>query len=84
MNLAHQLDPLSLVISEELGSIHYFARQYDEMLAGCKKEGWRWTAYGIAAFYAQMGDREQAFQWLNTAYQQHDSGLIRFENQPFI
>jgi len=37
MNRAHQLDPLSLEISVEAGGIHYFARQYDEMIAACKK-----------------------------------------------
>lgn len=158
INRAHQLDPLSLQISTELGSIHYSARQYDVMIASCKKVtdenptfarahqclatayrqkrmypqfieelkifcqllddphcsesslalergfrsgGWkgafmngietakaqykaggRWTAYGIADLYAQLGDKEQAFQWLNTAYQQHDSGLTGLKTTP--
>jgi serine/threonine protein kinase len=34
------------------------------------------SPYGIAAAYAQLGDREHAFEWLNTAYQEHDIGLI--------
>jgi hypothetical protein len=31
--------------------------------------------YKIAEFYADLGDKEQAIQWLNTAYQEHDEGL---------
>ena len=26
----------------------------------------------IARFYADLGDKDQAFQWLDTAYQEHD------------
>jgi serine/threonine protein kinase/tetratricopeptide (TPR) repeat protein len=33
------------------------------------------SPYGIAEVYAQLGDRDHAFQWLNTAYQEHDGGL---------
>jgi CubicO group peptidase (beta-lactamase class C family)/tetratricopeptide (TPR) repeat protein len=34
------------------------------------------TAYQIAGLYAQSDDKEQAFQWLNTALQEHDEGLM--------
>ena len=34
------------------------------------------SAYKIAYSYAQMGDKDQAFQWLNTAYHEHDEGLM--------
>jgi len=30
------------------------------------------SALSIARFYADLGDEEQAFHWLNTAYQEHD------------
>jgi len=33
-------------------------------------------AYAIAAAYAELGDKEQAFQWLNTAFQEHDEYLM--------
>jgi eukaryotic-like serine/threonine-protein kinase len=33
------------------------------------------SPYGIAQLYADLGDKEHAFQWLNTAYQEHD-GLL--------
>jgi hypothetical protein len=31
------------------------------------------SAYGIAQLYADLGDKDQAFQWLNTSY--HRSGM---------
>ncbi len=35
-----------------------------------------YSALTIATFYADMGEKEQAFHWLNIAYQQHDWLLI--------
>jgi serine/threonine protein kinase len=34
------------------------------------------SAYGIATLYADLGDKDQAFKWLNTAYQERDIGLL--------
>jgi hypothetical protein len=34
------------------------------------------SAYWIAEAYAELGDKNQAFQWLNTAYHEHDEGLV--------
>jgi adenylate cyclase len=34
------------------------------------------SAYRIAEAYAELGDRDQAFQWFNTAFQEHDEGLV--------
>jgi TolB-like protein len=31
---------------------------------------------GIAELYADLGDKDHAFEWLNTAYQERDFGLI--------
>ena len=33
------------------------------------------SAYQIAEAYSELGDKDQAFQWLNTAFQEHDEGL---------
>jgi eukaryotic-like serine/threonine-protein kinase len=32
--------------------------------------------YGIAQYYADLGDKDHAFEWLNTAYQEHDVFLF--------
>jgi tetratricopeptide (TPR) repeat protein len=151
INRAHQLDPLSPIISTSVGYVHIHARQYDEAIAVCQKvanenptfgvaheclanaywgkkiypqvvEEWKtygklsgdrnesefasaleqgfrsagWksaltkgvdirqaqrkagysSAYGIASIYAQLGDEDQAFSWLNAAYQQRDLLLL--------
>jgi TolB-like protein len=150
INAAHLLDPLSPIISVQVGIVHHWARQYDEAIVICKKlgnqsptfarahdclakaywakhmypqvieesksfgqlsgdrnesefasameqgfrsAGWKGaltkgietrqtqrktgysSAYGIARLYAQLGDKDQAFQWLNTAYKERDSWL---------
>jgi hypothetical protein len=33
------------------------------------------SPYGIAGLYATLGDKDHAFEWLNTAYGEHDIGL---------
>ena len=37
------------------------------------------SAYVIAALYADLGHKDQAFRWLNTAYQERDAGLAGLE-----
>jgi hypothetical protein len=34
------------------------------------------SSYNIAEAYADLGEKDQAFQWLNTAFQEHDQGLM--------
>jgi TolB-like protein len=34
------------------------------------------SPYGIAQDYADLGDKDHAFEWLNTAYQEHDIYLF--------
>jgi tetratricopeptide (TPR) repeat protein len=34
------------------------------------------SAYQIAQLYAELGDKDQAFMWLNTAFQERDTWLI--------
>jgi adenylate cyclase len=149
-NRAHQLDPLSPLIKEEVGYVHIRARKYDDAILECKKvanedptcaythvslahaywakhmypqvieeskvygqlsgqtresafasalekgfrsSGWKGalskgiearqaqrksgyaSAYEIAVLYADSGDKDQAFRWLNTAYQERDTYL---------
>jgi tetratricopeptide (TPR) repeat protein len=157
IDLAHLLDPTSLIIRRVKGSVLVAARRYDEAIAVCKQlqdenptfnlardclgyaywgkrmypqvvdawktfgqnignkddaelgdaldrgfrsGGWpgalteaikvrmsqRKTSYGspyeIARFYADLGDKEKAFQWLDTAYREHDF-LLRELNTAF-
>jgi tetratricopeptide (TPR) repeat protein len=154
INRAHQLDPVSPIISVEQGYVHFLVRQYDEAIVICKKvanenptfarahfclaqaywgkrmyprvieefrvygqlsgdrndsdfasaleQGFRsadWrgalskalearltqrktdysSAYNIATLYADLGQKDQAFQWLKTAYQERDGGLLRLK-----
>jgi TolB-like protein/Tfp pilus assembly protein PilF len=150
INRAHQLDPLSPIISAVVGLIHIRARQYDEAIVICKKSanenptfaephfwlahaywgkrmypqvieewkafgqlsgdrnsefasaleqgfrsaGWKgalakgikirqaqrktgyFSAFIIATLYADLGDKDQAFRWLHTAYQERDWLLL--------
>ena len=40
--------------------------------------------YRIAAASAELGDKEQAFHWLNTADQERDSDLIALKTSPYL
>lgn len=43
-----------------------------------RKSGY-FSAYGIATLYADMGDRDHAFHWLNVAYREHDYLLLQLK-----
>jgi len=153
INRAHQLDPLSPIISTVIGDIHIMARRYDDAIAVCKKvanenetfaqahdclaraywgkrmypqvieefktyarisgdkdqeavvfasaleqgfhsAGWKgaliegvelpqtkseagyWSPLHIATLCADLGNKDEAFRWLNIAVQQRDYGLL--------
>ena len=40
-----------------------------------RKSGYS-PACELAAFYTELGDKEEAFRWLNTAYQERDMSLL--------
>ncbi len=46
-----------------------------ETLQAQRKTGYS-SAYVIATLYADLGDKDQAFRWLDTAYQEHDWWLV--------
>ena len=46
-----------------------------EALKAQRKSGYA-SPYYIARLYADLGDKEHAFEWLNIAYQEHDRLLI--------
>jgi TolB-like protein/Tfp pilus assembly protein PilF len=147
INRAHQLDPLSPIISSNVGLIQSMVRKYDDAIATCQKVaaenptfaqahycliqaywakgmyaqvveeykrvgqlggdpkdvefasaleqgfhagGWKgaltkgvevrlaqrkasyWSAYGIADLYAGLGESDEVFRWLKTAYEERD------------
>src|SRR5579871_48121 len=147
INHAHQLDPLSSVITSQVGDVHNMARRFDDAINVCQKlagddatfarahhclalaywgkrmypqvieewkafgklsgdtreaafaaaldqgfqsSGWKGalakgieirqqqrkngysSAFGIAALYSDLGDKDRAFEWLDTAYQERD------------
>jgi eukaryotic-like serine/threonine-protein kinase len=37
------------------------------------------SAYSIARLYADLGNKDQAFKWLDTAYREHDFELIKLK-----
>jgi eukaryotic-like serine/threonine-protein kinase len=151
INRAHQLDPLSPIISTEVGAIRFWARRYDEEIEVCEKVAnenptfalahdclaWAYwakhmypqaieemkvqdqlsdgkvsdltsalergfrsggrtgactkgiekmkeeqNAYGLAFLYSELGDNDQAFHWLNAAYQQHEPNLLTLKTNP--
>ena len=43
-----------------------------------RKNGYA-SPYDIAGLYADLGDKEHAFEWLNIAFQEHNRGLIRLK-----
>ena len=53
--------------------------QWIEVRLAQRKTGYI-SAFGIATLYADMGDKDQAFQWLNTAYAEHDWELVRLRS----
>jgi len=52
-----------------------------EAMKAQRKPGY-WSAGRIAALYAELGDKDQAFSWLNTAYQEHDELLEQITTFP--
>jgi hypothetical protein len=40
------------------------------------------SPYSIAVIYLGLGDKEQAFAWLNRAYQERDNWLIYLNVEP--
>jgi serine/threonine protein kinase/TolB-like protein/Tfp pilus assembly protein PilF len=49
----------------------------DELIARDAEHG----AYQIAQVYAWRGEKDRAFEWLERAYRQHDSGLIEIKTE---
>jgi adenylate cyclase len=54
-----------------------------EVLKEQRKTGYS-SAYWIASSYAELGDKEHAFDWLNTAFQEHEEYLLGLKTDPSL
>jgi serine/threonine protein kinase/tetratricopeptide (TPR) repeat protein len=54
-----------------------------EARQAARKTGYS-SAYDIAILYAGLGDKDAAFEWLNIAYQERDSGMQRLKSDPWL
>jgi TolB-like protein len=56
----------------------------DTELEQLKKQFGRTSAYQVAENYAFRKDRDRAFEWLDAAYRERDSGLTLITSDPFL
>lgn len=42
----------------------------------------RVVSYGIAQIYGRLGQKDQAFEWLKKAHEEHDSGIVSLKVDP--
>jgi tetratricopeptide (TPR) repeat protein len=69
-------------------AIVYYAlsknEEADNKLATLIKNFQDGLAYQIAEVYAYKNEKDKAFEWLERAYNQHDSGLTLLKGDPFL
>ena len=60
------------------------ASQSEQALDALKTKYAAGSAFQVAAVYAWRGEKDRAFEWLDRAYDQHDSGMIRLRYDPTL
>jgi TolB-like protein/tetratricopeptide (TPR) repeat protein len=60
------------------------ADESDQALDTLKTKYATGSAFQIAAVYAWRGEKDQAFEWLDRAYDQHDTGMPRLRYDPTL
>ena len=60
------------------------AQKSEEALDVLRRKFRAGSAFQVAAVYAWRGEKDQAFEWLNRAYDQHDSGMPRLRYDPTL
>src|SRR4029450_9570353 len=60
------------------------ASESEQALDALKTKYAAGSAFQIAAVYAGRGGRDHAFEWLDRAYDQHDSGMPRLRYDPTL
>jgi tetratricopeptide (TPR) repeat protein len=64
----------------DLGNVKAAEQRLDELIAKHADD----SAFQISQVYAWWGDRGKAFQWLDRAYAQHDSGVAIVKVDPLL
>jgi len=59
-------------------------KQTEENVTEWNRNPWHCSAYGIAISYADCGDKNQALQWLQKAYDAHSGMLIWIKTEPAL
>ena len=60
------------------------ADESDQALDALKTRYATGSAFQIATIYAWRGEKDQAFEWLDRAYDQHDTGMPRLGYDPTL
>ena len=60
------------------------ASESEQALDALKTKYAAGSAFQIAAVYAWHGEKGRAFEWLDRAYDQHDSGMPRLRYDPTL
>jgi adenylate cyclase len=63
------------MVERSLGHASPSQQALDELIAKSSAD----SAYQIADVYAWRGEKEKAFEWLERAYRQHDTGLVELK-----
>src|SRR5262249_21724489 len=72
--------PGIVMAEHSLGRANESRKALDEAIAKMQVAG----AYGIAEAHAWRGETDEAFQWLERAYRQRDSGLAALKVDPLL
>jgi hypothetical protein len=59
-------------------------RKAIEVSLAQRKAAGSFYPYNLAEFYADLGDKDHAFEWLNIAYQQHGHLLYGLRTDPAL
>jgi adenylate cyclase len=68
------------LVEHSLGHHEQSQQALDQTIA----ESAKYAAYQIGEIYAWRGQKDQAFQWLERAYTQHDGGLLIVKTDPLL
>jgi tetratricopeptide (TPR) repeat protein len=60
------------------------AQESEQALDALKTKFTTGSAFQIAAVYAWRGEKDNAFDWLDLAYDQHDTGMPRLRYDPTL